>query len=239
MLHRYLLPTLFLFLLLTGLSSPLSYAQPSACPSGFANLSPQAPLITKRLKIAPIQPSDYKAALAIYMDPLVQKMSGDVYPEKVFRTQMEAGVKAVSSRQGFLRSGPVLESPKVNLGVKDIKTGALLGVVQIVSQAHAFEHTKKTRLLEMDGHFASTGYHFKPSSWGKGFASEGASSAYAYAFTYLGFDGIFATVRPANAGSMAVLEKQGFVKVAKAGEVDGFVHFFLSKRKFQELNKGK
>jgi len=59
-------------------------------------------------------------------------------------------------------------------------------------------------------------FRFRPSSWGKGFASEMVEAAKGLAFTNLGYGEIAATVRPDNAPSIRVLERLG---MRRGGEI--------------------
>lgn len=54
------------------------------------------------------------------------------------------------------------------------------------------------------------GYHLKRRYWGRGFATEAARAAVAYAFEQLGAVLLFAGHHPDNLGSKKVIEKLGF-----------------------------
>jgi [ribosomal protein S5]-alanine N-acetyltransferase len=54
------------------------------------------------------------------------------------------------------------------------------------------------------------GFHFLPSHWGKGIASEAGRAVISYAFDPFGAKALFAGHHPDNAASARVLEKLGF-----------------------------
>lgn len=53
-------------------------------------------------------------------------------------------------------------------------------------------------------------FRFAPPAWGKGYATEMGRATVAVAFDTLGHDAVFATTRPDNQPSIAVLERLGF-----------------------------
>ena len=65
------------------------------------------------------------------------------------------------------------------------------------------------------------GYRFGAEAWGKGYATELAMAALAYAFTELKQPEVFAIVRPAHAASIRVLEKVGMRRVSELDDVPG------------------
>lgn len=66
--------------------------------------------------------------------------------------------------------------------------------------------------IHVDGKNAETGYCFHPNYWGKGYASEAASAMVRLGFEELGVHRIYATCRPANIGSEAVMKRIGMTK---------------------------
>ena len=80
-------------------------------------------------------------------------------------------------------------------GVKERASGVLVGDCGM-------------QLLE-GGPDVELGYHFRPSVWGRGYATEAAGACLAEAFTKLGIDRVIAIVEPGNAASVRVLEKIG------------------------------
>jgi RimJ/RimL family protein N-acetyltransferase len=64
------------------------------------------------------------------------------------------------------------------------------------------------------------GYAFLERFWGRGYASESAAAALAFARERLGLQTVVAIVQPANGGSIAVLQKIG-MKAAGLIELPG------------------
>ncbi|MET0244897.1 MAG: GNAT family N-acetyltransferase [Flavitalea sp.] len=65
------------------------------------------------------------------------------------------------------------------------------------------------------------GYRFDVNNWGKGFATELSEFAIAYAFDVLGFQEVYALVRPEHAASIRVLQKAGMRMIGTLGDVKG------------------
>lgn len=65
------------------------------------------------------------------------------------------------------------------------------------------------------------GYRFAEQAWGKGYASELATAALAFAFDDLHKPEVFAIVRPAHTASIRVLEKVGMQRVSELDDVPG------------------
>jgi [ribosomal protein S5]-alanine N-acetyltransferase len=64
------------------------------------------------------------------------------------------------------------------------------------------------QLLE-GGPDVELGFHLRPSSWGRGYATEAARACLDAAFTAIGLAEVIAIVAPGNAASVRVLEKIG------------------------------
>ena len=60
-------------------------------------------------------------------------------------------------------------------------------------------------------------YGLRRDRWGRGYATEAAQACVRHGFDELGLDRIVADVDPANAASVRVLEKCGFVRVGGSG----------------------
>jgi RimJ/RimL family protein N-acetyltransferase len=65
------------------------------------------------------------------------------------------------------------------------------------------------------------GYRFGVEAWGKGYATELATAALAYAFDDLKQPEVFAIVRPAHDASIRVLEKSGMQRLDVLDDVPG------------------
>jgi len=66
-------------------------------------------------------------------------------------------------------------------------------------------------------------YHFLPSAWGKGYATEAATAVLEFAFNKVGLEEIVGVAYSDNTASLKVLEKIGmrYVGIAKYHGVDG------------------
>jgi [ribosomal protein S5]-alanine N-acetyltransferase len=79
-------------------------------------------------------------------------------------------------------------------------------------------------------------YGLRPTRWGRGFATEAARAATAYAFDVLAFDEVRAATDTPNTASIAVLERLGFQEWRRTGEgVAGTVRFRISVERWQEI----
>ncbi len=217
------------FLLFLAVSTHSGLAQSPRnvdCKSGFADLIPESSLHTERLVLAPIKECDFAKAVAIYMDPRVSEMSGNQYSAEFFMQLMNSGQHALPSEAASLEL--------LNLAIMN-QNGELQGIVQLIGNVRPGSQTKEPLLAAKPGIFAGVGYHFSPTTWGKGIASEATAKVFTYAFDRLKLDGIFAYVEPTNIGSARVLQKQGFVKVASAWEMDHTDHYFLPRAKYLRL----
>lgn len=217
---KKLFTALLLLISLSAATPSYSARVEPNCPAGFASLEQARKLTTDRLVLAPIQKEDFPKAVAVYMDPQVQKMSGDVYQEGTFYHILGTGQRNMPSEAAHLRT--------INMGIKD-KDGNFLGITQLGGHPYPQQHTNIKEIAELPGTFALTGYHLKPEAWGKGIMSEANAKLYAYAFEDMKLDGLFATVLPDNTGSVKMLQKQGFIKTAGVGEFDHYDHYFLSR----------
>ena len=70
-------------------------------------------------------------------------------------------------------------------------------------------------------------FRFRPSAWGKGYATELASAARELAFDHLGLDEVVATVRPANVPSIRVLERLGMVRAEDVSDAHGVSRLYV------------
>ncbi len=76
--------------------------------------------------------------------------------------------------------------------------------------------------LRSDG-VLELGYHLDPGHWNKGLMTEAVRALAAQAFELSAVEAIHASVKPANAGSIRVLEKSGFVAQGE-NEHESLVH---------------
>lgn len=80
-------------------------------------------------------------------------------------------------------------------------------------------------VIELDGRvigkagfyeLPEVGYILHPDCWGRGLASEAVSAVVGHVFSALGLEAVIADVDPANAASIRLLERLGFVKTGFA-----------------------
>jgi RimJ/RimL family protein N-acetyltransferase len=71
------------------------------------------------------------------------------------------------------------------------------------------------------------GYHFKRLHWGQGFATEAARACMDYAFNQLGRRRIISMIRPENASSRRVAERNG-LQIQKQIFWRGYQHFIYA-----------
>ncbi|MFG2993723.1 GNAT family N-acetyltransferase [Streptomyces sp. NPDC048257] len=74
-------------------------------------------------------------------------------------------------------------------------------------------------------------YALAPAAWGAGLGTEIAEAVVAYGFGTLGLTEVHATVAAANAASLLLLERIGFVHVRDVREGDGSTTRVLTRRK--------
>jgi len=70
-------------------------------------------------------------------------------------------------------------------------------------------------------------YRFRPSAWGKGFASEMATAACKYAFEELHLDQVAALVRPSNEPSIRLLKRLKMVRRGIIKDKKGDSYFYI------------
>jgi [ribosomal protein S5]-alanine N-acetyltransferase len=77
--------------------------------------------------------------------------------------------------------------------------------------------------VEGKGPEVEIAYHYNKDAWGKGYATEAATSVLAHALGPIGLDRVIAVVMPDNIGSWRVLEKAGmrFVGIATYYNLSG------------------
>ena len=73
------------------------------------------------------------------------------------------------------------------------------------------------------------GWIIKPESWGKGYATEAAGAALAYAFDTVGAKRVMARIAAANVGSISVARKLGMVLDTELSDKTVSIYFTLPK----------
>src|SRR5436305_7920481 len=141
-------------------------------------------LETERLLLRWFRESDFPEYLAISSDPEVMKFLGGK-PQ----TEIEAW-KSMAAFMGhwYFRGYGVW-------AVEEKSSGKLIGRIGFMDPAGwpGFE----------------LGWTLARASWGKGYATEGARRAMAYAFTELNRDHVISLIQPENVNSISVAERLG------------------------------
>ena len=150
------------------------------------------PLVTERLLVRPMEPSDEDALHEVWSHPDVLASLGHAGPwpraasSDRLRTKM-----AHQERHGF-----------AVWAVVERDSGRLVGETGL-------------QLLE-GGPDVEVGWRVHPDLQGRGYATEAAGAAIAAGFARLGLERIVAVVEPGNAASRRVTEKLGMTPVGPA-----------------------
>lgn len=110
----------------------------------------------------------------------------------------DRGVRDLQSARGYIENGPAVSYAANGFGlwrVVEKASGQPVGICGLV---------KREGLDDPD-----VGYAFLSRAWGRGYAAEAAAATLDHARRVLGIGRIVAITKPANAGSMRVLEKIG------------------------------
>ncbi len=164
----------------------------------------QAPLETERLRLRPFRPDDLDAWFAIWGDPEVIWWGPS--------PSLEA------TREPYRR---LLDQERTWpdgigwLAVLDKTTNAIVGDVML--QPAPF----------VDG--IEVGWHFLPTVWNRGFATEAAAAIVDRAFRNGVLDVVYAAVATTNAASLRVATKLGMAAV-KQLELAGMEHCLFERR---------
>lgn len=155
-------------------------------------------LVTERLRLRAWTESDLKPFAELNADPHVMEF----FPEHLDRAQSDALVGRI--RDHFRCHGFGLwavEAP----GVAD-----LVGYVGLSTPGFAAPFTPCIEI----------GWRLRREYWGRGYATEGAIAAFAFAFNNLALDEIVSFTVPANIRSTRVMERLGMTRLAS----DDFDH---------------
>ncbi len=145
-------------------------------------------LKTERLVLQQLSTSDAEFLLELLNDPSFIQNIGD------------RGVRTVEDAHAYLQSGPAASYTKNGFGLNLVilkSTDEPIGICGLI---------KRDALDDVD-----IGYAFLPRHWSKGYAVESTLAVKKYARDVIGLNRLVAIVDPANARSIRVLEKIGFV----------------------------
>jgi ribosomal-protein-alanine N-acetyltransferase len=147
-------------------------------------------LVTSRLVLRPWRDEDVPAFAALSADPRVM----EYFPRTLNRAESEASV--TRAREHFQRHG---------FGKWAVEVPGVAPFVGYVGLA----------VFEAAAHFApcvEIGWRLACEHWGRGYATEGAAAAVAFAFREGGLDEVVSFTVPANARSRRVMERLGMTR---------------------------
>jgi RimJ/RimL family protein N-acetyltransferase len=152
-------------------------------PSSAETIVPQ--LETERLRMRPFSSRDFDAYAEIVADPDVMRYIGNGQP--LSRADAWRNLAMIVGHWQLRGHGLWAAEDKVD--------GALVGRVGLFNP-------EGWPGLEL-------GWLLRRASWGKGYATEGARSAAAWAFSVLGCSRLLSLIRPGNFASVRVAERLG------------------------------
>ncbi|WP_030803851.1 GNAT family N-acetyltransferase [Streptomyces sp. NRRL F-2799] len=150
---------------------------------------PPAPIRTERLVLREPEARDRAAFIELYASPEVHTYLGGPRP----RDELEREMPEVPG----LRTGSF---------VVDLD-GAMIGQVLL---RRATEHRRPAAVGKVD-----LGYLFLPRAWGFGYASEACAAALDWLDGVLPGESVVLATQTANAGSMRLAAKLGFIEVER------------------------
>lgn len=158
-------------------------------------------LHTERLSLSPFADADLELALEMWTDPEVVKYVGDVMTEEEIRMDMPNSTKRGANGGIGLWC------------VADRATGEKLGDAYLLPMAIEEDDTDFSLVVmgQMPDADIEVGFFFKPSAWGRGYATEVCKRLLQFAFQELPLDEVVASVDDGNVASQNVLEKSGLI----------------------------
>lgn len=156
-------------------------------------------LETERLIHRRLSNNDAEFLIELLNDPAFIQNIGD------------RGVRSVEDARAYVQNGPAASYAKNGFGLNLVilkSSGESIGICGLI---------KRDALDDVD-----IGYAFLPRHWSKGYAVESTLAVKEYARDVIGLKRLAAIVDPANARSIRVLEKIGFVykKMVRLSEND-------------------
>ncbi len=156
-------------------------------------------MTTERLVLRRLVPEDFEAVRKIHSDPRVMAIYGGVFTEQGTRDFIQRNLDR------YAKDGVSFFAITVK------ETGELIGCGGIVMQ-------------ETDqGIEPEIGYQMRHDQWRKGYATEMARGCMKYAFETMKVDHIISLIRPDNAASRRVAEKNG-LRVDREFDWKGQLH---------------
>jgi [ribosomal protein S5]-alanine N-acetyltransferase len=148
-------------------------------------------LVTERLILRELQPTDADAVFWIMSDTLVMRYFGS---EPMY--DREQAVRRIANIQSDFG-----DQNGIRWAITLRADGQLLGTCGF------------WRLIK-EHYRAELGYELAPAWWGRGMMTEAVCAALEFGFNVMGLHSVEAQIAPENVGSRRVLEKVGFVQEA-------------------------
>lgn len=169
-------------------------------------------LETPRLLLRPLTLSDFDDVYAVIGDPITMSYYPAPYDRQGTLNWIERNLRRYEE-DGTSLHAVVLKSNNQLIG----DCGA------------AWQETDQGRELEI-------GYHIRRDCWGRGYATEAAKAAMAYAFENFAVDHLISLIRPENVPSRRVAEKNG-LRVDREIAWKGIRHYVyaIPREKFEGL----
>ena len=158
-------------------------------------------LLTERLRLTPYEIDDFDFAVEMWTDPAVVRYICWVLTEEEVRREMPNVIK---------RGG----NGGIGLWcVADRKTGEKLGESSLWPLPTDRNDVDFSLIVmgQMPDAEIAIGYFFKPSVWGRGYASEVCERMLQFAFQEVELNEVVATINEENVASKKVLEKCGLL----------------------------
>lgn len=163
-------------------------------------------LETPRLLLRPFTPADFEALYAVIGDPVTMQFYPFPFDKQSTLDWIERNLRRYEEDGSGLRA-VVLKS-----------SGEMIGDCGPV-----WQEVEGMRELEI-------GYHIRRDHWGRGYATEAARVAMAYAFEKFPVERVISLIRPENIPSRRVAEKNGLV-IDREIDWKGIRHFIYTIRR--------
>ena len=167
------------------------------------------PLETQRLTLRPWQPNiDARHVMDIYSDPRVMAWVDDGGRDTSIRQAQRRLQRYRDLSIGAHTASWAVEQKDIGRVIGHILLIPLPDIKAVKHQQLGYQETTRNP----DGiatDYIEIGWHFRPASWGFGYATEAASCVIAHAFEQLNLPTLLAVTAPENRRSVALAERLG------------------------------